>query len=47
MKTWSEMRPERALRCLGVPRYAEVIDRGVGSFLKDPAAADPKRMWFE
>jgi len=47
METWSEMRPERALRCLGVPRYAEVIDRGVGSFLKDPAAADPKRMWFE
>lgn len=47
METWSEMHPERALRCLEVPRYAELIDQGVGSFLKDPAAADPKRVWFE
>jgi len=47
METWSEMQPDRALRCSGVPRYAEVIGRGIGSFLKDPATPDPKRMWFE
>jgi hypothetical protein len=47
METWSEMRPDRPLVCSGVPRYAEVIDKGIGSFLKDPGRADPKRVWFE
>jgi predicted deacylase len=47
METWSEMRPDRGLACSGVPRYAEVIERGIGSFLKDPTRARPERLHFE
>ena len=31
----------------GVPRYAEVIEKGIGNFLHDPAKADPKRIYYE
>jgi hypothetical protein len=47
METWSEMQPDRALECWGVPRYADVIRLGIGAFLKNPTQADPERVWFE
>ena len=47
MEIWSEMHPDRKIVCLGVPRYAEVIDQGIGTFFRDPAKADPERVWFE
>jgi hypothetical protein len=47
METWSELNPGRALICTGVPRYAEVIDRGIGAYLKDADRSDPQRVWFE
>jgi hypothetical protein len=31
----------------GVPRYNEVIEKGVGAFLRDPAKADKKSLFFE
>ena len=47
MEAWSELNPERPIRCLGVPRYAEVIERGIGHWLRDPASVSPDRVSVE
>ncbi len=47
MESWTELYPRRPLRCRGVPRYAEVIERGVGHWLRDPSTADPERVVIE
>lgn len=44
---WTEDKAERGLVVSGVPRYAEIVDKGVGAYLKDPATADPDRIVFE
>lgn len=44
---WSGEKPERAVEVTGVPRYAEVIEKGVGAFLKDPKAAAAGRLVYE
>jgi hypothetical protein len=33
--------------CEQVPRYAEVIEKGVGTFLRDPSKAAEGRLLFE
>jgi hypothetical protein len=47
MDSWTELNPDRPLRCRGVPRYAEVIDRGLGHWLHDPSTAAPGRVVIE
>jgi hypothetical protein len=47
MESWTELNPGRPLRCAGVPRYGDVIDRGVGHWLHDPASARPARVVVE
>ncbi len=47
MVSWTEVHPEKPLLCENVPRYAEVIARGIGSFLHDPSRARPERLWYE
>ncbi len=47
METWTELHPDRPMDCDGVPRYNEVIERGLGYFLHDPSQADSTRVWFE
>jgi len=47
MESWTELNPDRPLRCAGVPRYGDVIDRGVGHWLHDPASAPPARVVVE
>jgi predicted deacylase len=47
MACWSDEHPERGLACTGVPRYAEVIARGTGHYLHNPAHALPARLAFE
>lgn len=37
--TWTEDNPEKPIVITGVPKYAEVIEKGVGAFLKNPATA--------
>jgi hypothetical protein len=37
--SWNEDNPGNEIICMGVPRYAEVIENGTGYYLKDPAKA--------
>jgi len=47
MESWTEDRPDRALVCRNVPRYAEVIANGIGHYLHNPSKADPERVFYE
>jgi len=47
LELWSEENPNKSVMVRGIPRYAEVIEKGIGNFLRDPAKADPKKIYFE
>lgn len=47
MESWTEDHPERPLACQNVPRYAEVIENGIGTYLQDFRKVDSKRVIFE
>lgn len=47
MEAWTELYPDRPLRCTGVPRYEAVVARGPGHWLRDPATAPPGRVRIE
>ena len=47
LDVWSEDHADKAITMKNVPRYAEVIARGVGAFLHDPSKADPKSVFYE
>jgi predicted deacylase len=47
MEAWNNAHPDRQLMCLNLPKYAEVIARGTGFYLHDPAKADSTRLKFE
>jgi hypothetical protein len=47
METWTEDHPDRPLAALRVPRYADVVEAGVGSFLGDPSKAEKGRVVYE
>ncbi|NIM59500.1 MAG: succinylglutamate desuccinylase [Candidatus Aminicenantes bacterium] len=47
LEIWSEENPEKSVLVKGIPSYAEVIEKGIGDFLHDPAKADPKRIYYE
>lgn len=47
MESWTDDNPERGLACDNVPRYAEVIENGIGFYLHDPAKAGSKRIVIE
>jgi predicted deacylase len=47
MASWTEVHPERPLVCDNIPRYAEVIEKGIGAFLHNPSQAKPGRLSFE
>jgi predicted deacylase len=47
LEAWSNEKPDRTILLDGIPRYREVIEKTTGAFLKDPAKADPKRLYFE
>jgi predicted deacylase len=47
MEAWSELNPDRPMSVAGLPRYAEIIERGLGYWLKDPGAAPAGRVVFE
>lgn len=39
--------PEQAIRVASVPKYADLIENGVGAYFHDPAEADPERVYYE
>ena len=43
----TELNPDRPLSCRGVPRYADVIEMGVGHWLRDPASVAAERVKIE
>ena len=47
LSVWSEDHADRAVVMTNVPKYAEIIQKGVGAFLHDPAKADPKKIHYE
>ncbi len=47
LELWSADHPDRAVVLSGVPRFAEVVEKGTGAFLKDPRTAGPGRVAYE
>lgn len=47
LKVWSELNPERPIILENVPHYAEVIQNGIGLYLKNPAEAHSGRVFYE
>ena len=47
MVSWTEMHPEKPMVCDSIPRYADVVARGMGQYLRNPAQAKPGRIWYE
>jgi len=45
LKQFSKEYPDRAVRVSSVPKYAEVVARGVGAFYRDPQAVNPERVY--
>jgi hypothetical protein len=46
-KQYSKKYPDTAIKLAGVPRYAEIVKNGIGSYFLDPAKADPKTIYYE
>ncbi len=47
MESWNEFFPGKEIVCSNVPRYNEVIEKGVGAFLKDPSLAGTSKIYIE
>ena len=47
IQTYSETYPEKLVEVSGVPRYAEVIENGVGHYFYNPAQAPSNRVVYE
>jgi hypothetical protein len=47
LSVWSQDHADRAVVMTNVPKYAEIVQKGVGAFLHDPAKADPKKVYYE
>ncbi len=47
MQTWTEDHPDKPIEALNIPRYREVIDHGVGYYLRDPSKAPAGRVVYE
>jgi len=46
-EVWSQENPEKAVILRGMPRYREVVERGIGEFLRDPSREDARRIVYE
>jgi hypothetical protein len=47
LDTWTEDRPERAIEVRDIPRYVDVVARGVGAYLRNPASVPAARLSYE
>jgi predicted deacylase len=46
-ETWGEDHPDKRLVITGVPKYKDVIEKGVGHYLRDPSKAAPGKVVYE
>jgi predicted deacylase len=46
-QAWSDEKPDLAVSLSGVPRYEEIIKKTTGFFLRNPEAADSRRLVYE
>ncbi|HEX9971812.1 MAG TPA: succinylglutamate desuccinylase, partial [bacterium] len=46
MNQFSMMTPDKEILVSNVPRYAEVVEKGVGFFYHDPQKVDKKNLYF-
>ena len=47
MESWNEDHPGQEIICSNVPRYADVIENGVGHYLKDPSNPGQGKVVYE
>jgi hypothetical protein len=47
LRQFTKKNADRGIRMSGVPKYADVVANGVGSYFHDPAQADPKSIYHE
>lgn len=47
LEAWTELYPDKPLHVSGLPRYAEIIEKGLGHWLQDPAKMAPGRVVVE
>ncbi len=47
LKQFTKKNPDRAIKLSGFPRYAEIVQNGIGKYFHDPAKADPKSVYYE
>jgi len=47
VQIYSDMNQDKAITISQVPRYAEVIEKGVGHYLYDPSSVSPDRVVYE
>lgn len=47
IESWNEFFPGKEIYCSNVPRYSEVIENGVGAYLKNPEGANPSKIFYE
>ncbi len=46
-QTWTDAHAENPIVCRNLPRFAEVIAKGTGFYLQNPATLEPRRLSFE
>jgi predicted deacylase len=44
---YAKRNPERSILVRGLPRYAEVVENGVGSYFRDPSKAEKDRVYMD
>jgi hypothetical protein len=47
LETWTQDKPERAIKVRDIPRYVDVVARGVGAYLRNPASVPATRLLYE
>jgi hypothetical protein len=47
LEIWSGDNPAKAVVLSGVPRYTDVVEKGIGAYLKDPKTADRAKIVYE
>jgi hypothetical protein len=47
LESWSEDHPDRAVKVRDIPRYADVVARGVGAYLRNPKSVPASLVAYE